>query len=416
MTRVGIIGMGGFAGSHHGAVKSLEAAGACRLVCTCDPAMAEFEEKKEKLSFAAREVRCYDNYHAMLDACADELDVVTIPTPIPLHARMHNDCVARGLAVYVEKPPTLDIIELKSMLEAERNASKLTNVGFNFITEQPRQTLKQRMLAGEFGAVQEVRYRGLTPRSTGYFSRSGWAGRLMIEQQVVLDSCIGNAMAHNIHNVLFWCGQDGLLSWGEVTDVSAECYRAHRIQGMDTVFLQAETGAGQRIRIAASHACAGSEMRGEEVRCENATVSYVTRGTWCVQHADGRREEGPTDAQGLLQRNLGLYFGYVRGDAERPINRLVDTVPFVELSGLVYLAAGQIRTVPDEHLDKSGEDTRRGGHFVRIRGLEQIATRFLEAGEFPSAQGVAWAAPGGRAARSELGRLHEVVRGLVAGG
>ena len=40
--RVAIIGMGGFAGSHHDVVERLEASGEYRLIATCDPAMDRF--------------------------------------------------------------------------------------------------------------------------------------------------------------------------------------------------------------------------------------------------------------------------------------------------------------------------------------------------------------------------------------
>ena len=35
--RIGIVGMGGFAGSHHATIARLEERAHARLVCTCDP-------------------------------------------------------------------------------------------------------------------------------------------------------------------------------------------------------------------------------------------------------------------------------------------------------------------------------------------------------------------------------------------
>ena len=138
---IGIIGMGGFARSHHRAILDLERKGECRLVCTCDPGIGRFADTARDMEFPARGVALFDDYIDMLDQCRDQLDIVTIPTPLPLHADMHRACVERGLAVYLEKPPTLDYVELEDMLRVEAGAAKLTNVGFSNIIEEPRQIL-----------------------------------------------------------------------------------------------------------------------------------------------------------------------------------------------------------------------------------------------------------------------------------
>ncbi|MCJ7749543.1 MAG: Gfo/Idh/MocA family oxidoreductase, partial [Armatimonadetes bacterium] len=79
--RVGVIGMGGFAGSHHRAVHTLEGQGLCRLVTGCDPHPERFDQLAADLAFGARGVRVYDDYMQMLEAERDALDVVTIPAP-----------------------------------------------------------------------------------------------------------------------------------------------------------------------------------------------------------------------------------------------------------------------------------------------------------------------------------------------
>ncbi|MBN1676585.1 MAG: Gfo/Idh/MocA family oxidoreductase [Kiritimatiellae bacterium] len=413
--RVGIIGMGGFAGSHHGAVMGLEERGECRLVCTCDPAMARFAERRAKLAFERRGVRVFDDYVTMLDTCRDELDMVAIPTPVPLHAPMHRAAVERGLAVYLEKPPTLHIGELEAMLEIERQAARLTQVGFNFIIEQARQALKRRILDGEFGKVLTVSFCGLIPRTSAYFGRSNWAARLMMDGRLVLDSCIGNAMAHNLHNILFWCGQDGVLSWGRATGLRAECYRAHDVEGLDTVFFEAETEQKIRIRVAASHACDRDIARYETIECEKATLTVATRGDWEVAFRDGRREAGETDGDALLSRNHEAYYRYLRGEADRPITRLADSRAFVECYDLIYVAAGAIASIPDAFIARSPDAKGGGGEFAAARDLDKVAETFVATGRLPSEQGVPWAVPGGSAGVGDLGRLTEVVEAMMGG-
>ncbi|HEY9247958.1 MAG TPA: Gfo/Idh/MocA family oxidoreductase, partial [Rariglobus sp.] len=88
--RIGIVGLGGYAGSHHDCLFALEAQHEARLVCTCDPQMQAFAVQMEARRFAKRGVKVFANYRAMLEACGRELDLLVVPTPIPLHAEMHR--------------------------------------------------------------------------------------------------------------------------------------------------------------------------------------------------------------------------------------------------------------------------------------------------------------------------------------
>ena len=411
--RIGIIGTGGFAAEHHAALQALEAAGEFRLIATCDPNPSLIAAAAERWNLEERGVRRYADYRAMLEAEAGALEVVTVPTPIPLHAEMHRACVERHLACYLEKPPTLDYVELDTMLAVEADARRATQVGFNFIVEAPRQALKARIIAGEFGAVRRVGFTGLWPRPTTYYQRNNWAGRLRQGDRMVLDSCIGNAMAHYIHNVHFWAGQEGLFSWATAARVEAELYRARAIEGFDTCFVRAVCDNGIALHIAASHACDGASGQQEWVECEQATITYITHKHYSIAWRDGRTEAGPADLRPLLQENFRAYGAYLRGDAPRPLTRLIDSRPFVELNDLVYVAAG---TITDA--GKSGAAERRqvpesGAELFVLPDIRKVVTAFAASGQFPSAQGVSWGRPGGSgAARADLGRLRETVYSL----
>ncbi len=404
--RAGIIGMGGFAGHHHDAVKRLEEEGECKLICGCDPNPGAFEDRMREWDLSGRSVAVFDDYRDMLEACHERLDLVTIPTPVPLHAPMHRACVQKGLPVYLEKPPTLDYTELDEMLAVEERAAKLTNVGFNFIIDSRRQRLKRRMLDGEFGAVRQVCFCGLWPRPVSYYQRSPWAGRLMLDGQLVLDSCMGNAMAHYVHNVLFWAGSGELSSWGEVSEVTAELYRAHDIQGVDTVFVTAKTTGGPNLQMALSHACDGESRNPEWVVCDDAVIRYTTGRPYTIERKDGRTETGESDPHVGLYDNLLAYLAYLRGDADRPITRLADSRPFVHCCDLAYVAAQRITTVASSYVTRAGES-------VAIKGIEDIVDEFFRTGSMPSEQRVGWARPGGTASVSELPRLRETVLAMT---
>ena len=110
----------------------------------------------------------------------------------------------------------------------------------------------------------------LWPRPAGYFARNGWSGRLIIDGRIVLDSCLGNTMAHSVDNMLFWTGTAGLFSWAEIAAVRAELYRAHAIEGADTFFVEADLATGCTLRFALSLACAGASTSSETIICEKA--------------------------------------------------------------------------------------------------------------------------------------------------
>ncbi|HEY3377358.1 MAG TPA: Gfo/Idh/MocA family oxidoreductase [Armatimonadota bacterium] len=411
--RVGVIGMGGFAALHHDAVWQLEQEGACRLVCTCDPALASFAARQQALQFDGRGVRLFADYQEMLAACGDDLDVVTIPTPVPLHAAMHQAVVERGLAAYLEKPPTLDIAELTRMLAVEDGAKFQTNVGFNYIIEPDRHALKLRLMAGEFGAVQRVSVLGLWPRNDRYYARAAWPGRLMLDGRLVLDSCFGNAMAHFVHNGLFWCGLADEWAWSDVREVTAELYRANAIEGTDTAFIRAVGSNGPELLIGMSHACNGRHYNYERIECEQAVITYGDHGErWgvTVHWRDGRKEQWEA-GRATTSENLLGYFAYVRGEEPRPVTRLVDSRPFVVINDLAYIAATQITAIAAPWVAQ--EVAEDGSVQTFVADMAAVTERFVATGEFPSVQGIPWAVPGGSARQDDLPQLNAVISRLV---
>lgn len=412
--RIGVIGMGGFAGEQHDVVARLQEAGEFQLVCACDPAMESFAERRKVLRFAERGVRVFTEYQAMLDACRTELDMVAIPTPIPLHAPMHRACVERGIPVYLEKPPTLDCVELEQMIALDATARWQTNVGFNMIVDPDRRALKRRLAAGEFGVVRRATVYASWPRNATYYSRTNWAGRLKKDGRLILDSCIGNALSHLVHNTLFWCGSEHAWAWSPVTRVQAELYRARSIESMDTVFVSALTDRGVEVRVAMSHACKTRDTVQEEcVICEQATVRYYIGNSgphgelYTITWNDGRVETGGPVTNDMKAMTLLAYVGYLRGELDRPMTRLVDCRPFVQLNALAFIAAGRIATIPVAYVQTVGDG------YLNVAELPEALDEFISSGRFPSAQGRPWAVPGGSATPADLPNLNRVVDSMI---
>jgi predicted dehydrogenase len=101
----------------------------------------------------------------MMHAHGEALDGVDIVSPIRFHSDRHRACVERGIACYLEKPPTLDPEELERMIATEAKAIRSTQVGFNHIGQAWRQRLRARVLPGEFGRLRRVSFKGVWRRS-----------------------------------------------------------------------------------------------------------------------------------------------------------------------------------------------------------------------------------------------------------
>ena len=410
--RVAIFGLGGFAACHHEAVARLEERGLARLVATCEPDPAAVAAATAAGRFAARGVRLFADYRDLLAACRTDLDLVVIPTPIPLHAPMHDAATAAGLPCYVEKPPTLDPAELERMIAADTRARKASLVGFNFIVERPRLDLRTRLLAGEFGALRGATLHANWPRPGSYFTRNAWAGRLRDDAgRTVLDSCFGNAMAHFVHNLLFWAGGPGLFRWAELAAVRAELYRAHRIESADTFFVEADTVAGVPLRFAVSHACSGASFQTETVLCDKAVLRYSVGSQYEIRWHDGRVERTPLERFDALHANYLEYFRYLRDGAPRPATTLADARAFVALHALSYLSSGGIHPPPPDSVC-AVRDEKEQKDYLQIAGLPAAQENFLVRGVWPG--GAGWGRPPAAVATpADLARFPEFLRALA---
>ena len=406
--RVAVIGMGGWAAQHHRAILVLEAEGLCKLVAASGRNPDAYAKQIAEWEFEKRGVKIFNDPSLMLDACAEELDCVCIPTPIQTHADLHRQCVERGLAVLLEKPPTLNSDELGRMLEVEARADKRTEVAFLYVVDEVRQALKKRLLAGEFGAIQRASVLGLWPRSDHYYSRNAWAGKLASGGHLVLDSSFGNALAHYIVNLLFWCGRGDLMAWGAPASVEAEVYRAHAIAGADTFFVRAQTPEGVEMLAATSHACERQIDR-EQVVCEFATITWRVADHYTIDWNDGRpQEKAPVFLGDLFSAIFRNYFRYLTGQSPRPTISLEDTRAFVNLHDLSYLSAGGIHNIPASFVTHAPKES--GGLLSAISGVEDAAEEFAATGLLPSEQGRPWAVAGRKVALAHLDKFLPLIQ------
>ena len=90
---------------------------------------------------------------------ASDVDIVAIAAPNALHEPIALDAIARGKAVYCEKPLSTDTASARRMTQAAEAGGTPTMVGFNFLSN-PMITCAAEMIAGgEIGRVTGFRGR-----------------------------------------------------------------------------------------------------------------------------------------------------------------------------------------------------------------------------------------------------------------
>ncbi len=141
MTRVGVIGTGGWGKNHVRVLNELRALGA---VCDIDKARAELFSKNYRVP----------GYTALDEMIKKEkLDAVTICTPASTHFSMASQTLAAGLHTFVEKPMTTTTKDGQSLIEAAKRANRTLTVGFIERFNPPITELKKSISEGKMGEL-----------------------------------------------------------------------------------------------------------------------------------------------------------------------------------------------------------------------------------------------------------------------
>lgn len=248
--RVALIGVSGYGGIHLKALQRLHAEGLVRLVAATVINPAEVPEKCRTLFEMG--CRIYEDYGEMLNSEAGRVDLCCIPTGIAWHSSMTIAALEAGCHVLVEKPPAATVREVDEMIRAKNAAGRMVAVGFQYMYNETYLSLKRRVVAGEIGCLREIRVKASWPRSSAYYTRNGWAGRLSSQSRWILDSPANNALAHFLMAALHLAGPS-LLEAANPSRAEAELYRAQAIESFDTISARICTDVGTEILFAATH-------------------------------------------------------------------------------------------------------------------------------------------------------------------
>ncbi|HVW21024.1 MAG TPA: Gfo/Idh/MocA family oxidoreductase [Opitutaceae bacterium] len=349
------------------------------------------EEQAACAGLEQRGARIHPEFHQMLEAHAGRLDLVLIPTGIHWHARMTLAALAAGANVLVEKPLAATIQDVREIERTAPSSGRFVAVGFQDIYVEENQEVKRRLLAGALGRVRRIRGRGLWPRSSAYYARNDWAGRLRLDGSWVLDSPLANALAHFLNLALFLGGESEHESARPV-GIEAELYRARPIESYDTAAVRIATAGGAEICFYASHSCERVLEPELAIDGEAGSASWTAERGWRLQGAAVRTlpGRGETPARAAMFRSV--------------LRRMEEPGAFVcgpaiaaqhTLCANGAHAATVIRDVPAGQVRHQRADGAGAVQPV-IEGLERCVDRAFLSGKLLHESGCAWASPAGR--------------------
>jgi UDP-N-acetylglucosamine 3-dehydrogenase len=139
MTRVAVIGTGGWGKNHVRVLSELQC-----LAAVCDMNMERANAFSKNFHVPA-----YPSLDEMLKK--EKLDGVTICTPASTHFAMASKALSAGLHTFVEKPMTTTVKDGESLIEAARSANRSLTVGFIERFNPPITALKQMISEGKMG-------------------------------------------------------------------------------------------------------------------------------------------------------------------------------------------------------------------------------------------------------------------------
>ena len=373
--RFAVVGVEGYSRSHLSMVASLAEAGRARLAASMiiNPGdhpdiVAEFERRK---------VRVFADYGAMLEACRGDVDVVTLPVPIYLHAPMTIAALDAGYHVLVEKPVAGCLAEADAMIAAWRRNDRHCAVGFQQIYSPVFQVLKERIVSGRLGSVRQIAVAALWPRPQAYYDRNEWAGKLFCQGRPVYDSPFNNALAHQIMNMLYLASPHRGQA-ASVHHIEAELYRAYDIESFDTGCLRAQTSEGVQLVFAAAHACSETMNPLMRLDAESALVSWEIGADASIAYEDGTVESvSEYSPRSCMIENIA---DAVLGHVPQPHCTLEIGRAHVAYIDAVHRAA-EIRDVPAAYVT-TNEDNQRV-----IAGIEETVRATWDTGQLFSELG-----------------------------
>jgi len=248
--KIAIIGVSGFAKSHLESIKYYK--NKCELIATFVRNEDRFEpDVKDAEALGAK---IYENVDEMFDAEKGNIDIVCIPTGIDSHRDYSVKALKSGYNVICEKPVSGTIDDALEMKKAADETEKKLCIAFPIIYSPVIQKIKKIKIENQLGNLISCKSYVLWPRSSAYYNRNGWAGKISFNGNIIFDSPLQNASSHYFNNLLYIAGNEPNES-AMPKKIYAENFRAKNIESTDTQFIRVITENNIKITFIATHAC-----------------------------------------------------------------------------------------------------------------------------------------------------------------
>ncbi|RJE82633.1 gfo/Idh/MocA family oxidoreductase [Paenibacillus sp. 1011MAR3C5] len=190
MLKVGLIGFGFMGRMHFDNYVRLMSEGAeVQLVAICDTRIEELKNASARGNIAtAQEVydlspyRLYENIEEMLEK--EELDVVNITLPTPLHADLTISLLQRGIHVLCEKPIARTSEEAHRMAEAAKQTGKTLMIGQCLRFWPAYEYAKQCVTDGRYGSALSGSFFRGSAAPQGWFLNGELSGGCMLDMHI----------------------------------------------------------------------------------------------------------------------------------------------------------------------------------------------------------------------------------------
>lgn len=332
--------------------------------------------------------KIFATFDQMMDALAGQIDLLLLPTGIQWHAPMTLAGLRAGAHVLVEKPVAATLQDVDAILAARAAANRLVAVGFQDLYTSAAHDIKARVLAGDIGALQRVVVRGQWPRSSAYYSRNLWAGRVTSDGAWVLDSPVSNAFAHFLMLALFWAGRS-FDAAAEPVKLDAELYRGGAIESFDTASLRLETSDGVEILFYGSHS--GQEEYVPEVKIfgDSGTI------TWRYERTCTICRRGKPDEILLVPDQLDTRLSVLDAVLDRieTGEGFIVTPEIARVHTRLVNALHEYFPIQPVACSQIEQKASAGGTFYRIRDLDAWMATAAERGVLLSGVGAPWGRP-----------------------
>ncbi len=268
MLRAAIIGCGTIAQVHKEVLLALPEA---ELVACCD-----IKKERAKAFALSCGIRSYSSMETMLEQ--EQLDVVHLCVPHPLHTPLAKLCVGKGIHVFTEKPPSVDEEQFQDFLKLQDSEQHIGICFQNRYNQSVQKTIEL-LNSGEAGNIKGARAILTWHRDAKYYQESDWRGRWQTEGGGVLI----NQAIHTLDLLVFLLGKAD----------SVQCHMSnHSLQDVieveDTLEASIKFTSGVSALFYASNAYCSDAPVLVEIVCEKAIIR-LEGDKLTIEWKDGRR-------------------------------------------------------------------------------------------------------------------------------